>query len=143
MKKQSVLICVLLLVVVSCASKLTNQTINKKREGLWTEKYSLDSAQYQSIGHYKNDEPVKKWLYFLDGEIIKKEKYKASFCKTKLYHKNGRLQSSGKTVLDTSGNYPHWYYSGEWKFYNDKGKLSSRRTYLDGELKAEENIIKN
>jgi hypothetical protein len=73
-------------VLVSCVSKLTNQTINKKREGLWIEKYSLDRSNYKSVGHYKNDDPIKKWRYYLDGKIIKKEKYKTSYCKTKRYH---------------------------------------------------------
>ncbi|MBU0940954.1 MAG: hypothetical protein KKD36_05945 [Bacteroidetes bacterium] len=137
MKKQLFLICFLLFAIVSCKPKLTNQKVNKKREGLWTEKYSLDSSNYKSIGQYKNDEPIKKWRYYLDGKIIKKEKYKASFCKTKLYHENGSLQSRGNTVLDTSGKYPHWYYDGQWKTYNKKGKLISRRTYREGQLLTE------
>ena len=134
MKKYTFLICLVFLAITSCKPRLTNQTINKKREGLWIEKYSLDSARYKSIGRYKNDEPIKKWRYYLDGKIIKKEKYKARFCKTRLYHKNGRLQSKGKTVLDTSGKYPHWYYDGEWKSYNNDGKLLSRRMYGEGQL---------
>ncbi|MDG2431712.1 hypothetical protein [Flavobacterium sp.] len=117
--------------------------INKKREGLWVEKYALDTLQYKSIGNYKNNEPTKKWRYYLDGKLIKKEKYKARFCKTKSYHQNGQLQSKGKTVLDTSGKYAHWYYQGEWKFYDNKGKLLSRSTYKEGELTAEKKKLKN
>ena len=143
MKKYFLFILCCNLVLASCISKLTNQTINKKREGLWIEKNSLDSSNYKSVGHYKNDDPIKKWHYYLDGKIIKKEKYKKSYCKTKRYHENGKLQSKGKTVLDTSGKYAHWYYNEEWKFYDDNGKLQSRRMYQEGELKAEQNTIKN
>lgn len=134
MKSKSLVLYFTAIVIVSCSPTLTNQTLNKKREGHWIEKYSLDSLHYRSVGHYTNDEPIKKWRYYLDGEIIKKEKYKARFCKTRLYHKNGRLQSKGKTVLDTSGKYPHWYYDGEWKSYNNDGRLLSRRIYREGQL---------
>lgn len=143
MKKHLILICFLALALFSCVPKLTNQKVNKKREGLWIEQYSLDSARYKSIGRYKNDEPIKKWRYYLDGKIIKKEKYKARFCKTKLYHQNGQLQSKGKTVLDTSDKYAHWFYQGEWKFYDNKGKLLSRSTYNEGELTTEKKTLKN
>ena len=134
-----ILICVLSL--FSCKTGHVNQTIAKKREGLWIEKYSLDSAHYKSIGKYKNDDPIKKWRYYLDGKIIKREKYKGNTCSTRFYHENGKLQSEGKTRLDTSAKYAHWFYTGNWNFYDDKGKLLVVRKYDDGELLSEENKI--
>jgi hypothetical protein len=138
MKKETIMLVTLCLALVSCNTRVANRQVNKKKEGQWIEEYSLDSSHYKSIGYYKNDNPIKRWRYYLDGKTIKKEKYRIGFCKTKFYHKNGQLQSKGKTVLDTTNQYPHWYYSGEWKQYNDKEQLISRRHYLKGELKSEE-----
>ncbi|MEZ7504208.1 hypothetical protein [Flavobacterium sp. Arc2] len=134
MKKLIIILSCLILSLFSCK---TNQKINKKREGLWIEQYSLDSLHYKSVGKYKNDDPIKKWRYYLDGKIIKKEKYKGNACYTKFYHKNGKTQSRGKTVLDTSTKYAHWFYSGNWEFYNDKGKLIIKRNYNNGKLASE------
>lgn len=121
----------------SCNPKLINQKINKKREGLWVEKHSLDSSNYKSIGKYSNDDPVKIWRHYLNGKIIKKEKYTKNDCMTKFYHQNGKIQSQGKTTLDLSGKYTHWFYSGNWNFYDEKGKLIMKRNYDKGKLVSE------
>jgi antitoxin component YwqK of YwqJK toxin-antitoxin module len=47
----------------------------------------------------------------------------------------------GTTVLDTSTRYAHWFYSGNWKFYDNKGKLIIERNYQSGKL-ASETILK-
>lgn len=141
MKKLIIIIGCLILTFFSCRPKLTNQKINKKREGLWIEQYAMDSAQYKSVGKYKNDDPVKKWCYYLNGKMIKKEKYKGNSCYTQFYHENGKIQSRGKAVLDTSAKYAHWYYTGNWDYYNDKGQLTIKREYQNGAL-ATETIFK-
>jgi len=137
MKNLIIIISCLILSLFSCKPKQTNQKINKKREGLWVEQYTLDSAHYKSVGKYENNDPVKKWRYYLDGKIIKKERRKGNTCCAKFYHKNGKIQSRGLIVLDTSTKYAHWYYSGNWKFYNDKGKLLIKRNYYNGKLVSE------
>jgi antitoxin component YwqK of YwqJK toxin-antitoxin module len=137
MKKPIIILGCLILSLFSCKPKLINQKTNKKREGLWIEQYSLDSAHYKSIGKYKNDDPIKKWCYYLDGKIIKKEKHKGNTCYTKFYHENGKIQSRGKTVLDTTTKYAHWFYSGNWEFYDNKGKLIIERNYQSGKLASE------
>lgn len=124
-------------ILFSCKTKNTNQTIVKKREGLWIEKYSIDSANYKSVGKYYKDDPIKKWRYYLDGKIIQKEKYKKNDCITRFYHENGKLRSKGRTRLDTSSKYAHWFYTGKWDYYNEKGKLIKMRNYNNGELISE------
>lgn len=137
MKKSIIILTSLILCLISCGPKLTNQKINKKREGLWIEQYSQDSSHYKAIGKYRNDDPIKKWRYYLDGKIIKKEKHKGNSCFTRFYHKNGKIQSQGKTTLDLSKKYAHWFYSGNWNFYDDKGKLIMKRDYDKGKLVSE------
>jgi antitoxin component YwqK of YwqJK toxin-antitoxin module len=123
--------------IFGCKTAPLNQKINKKREGLWIENYEVDSAQYKSIGKYKNDDPIKKWRYYLNGKIIKKEKYKGTICKTTTYFENGRIQSKGHTKTTTDSIEIHWFYDGIWTFYNEKGKPTILKKYNNGELISE------
>jgi len=111
--------------------------LHKKREGLWTEQYAVDSANYLSIGYYKNGNPIKTWKHYLDDRLIKKEKYKKDKCKTKLYHKNRTLRAKGITNLDQSDKYDHWYYDKTWKYYDNNRKLKTVRIYNKGQLVSE------
>jgi hypothetical protein len=131
------LICIFSL--FSCKTKSINQTVERKREGLWTEKYSHDSAHYRSVGKYKNDNPIKRWRYYLDGKIIKREKYKGNICYTKFYHENGKIRAKGVTKIEDDKKQVHWYYSGTWKYYDNKSNLTTTRQYNKGDLISEEN----
>ncbi len=138
--RYTILIIGLLLIVWSCKTQAINQKINKKREGLWIEKYTLDSSHYESIGKYRRDDPVKKWRYYLNGKIIKKEKHKRNTSITKFYHKNGKLQSKGKSKLETGGKNLHWFYYGDWKFYDEERKLIRISKYENGKLISVEKL---
>ena len=123
----------------SCKTKPMNQTVERKREGLWIEKYSLDNAHYRSVGKYKNDNPIKRWRYYLDGKIIKREKHKGNICYTKFYHENGKIRAKGVTKIEDDKKQLHWYYSGTWKYYDNKSNLTTTRQYHKGDLISEEN----
>ena len=130
----------LLIVSLSLLGCKTNQMKNKLREGRWVEQYVQDGASYKSIGSYKKGDPIKKWRYYLDGKIIKREKYNGNTCKTIFYHENGKIQSRGISKIDTTGKYAHWYYSGDWLYYNENGTLNTIRSYNNGELLSETEI---
>jgi hypothetical protein len=115
----------------------TNQMKNKFREGRWIEHYTQDSASYKSIGTYRKGDPVKKWRYYLNGKIIKREKYSRNICKTIFYHENGKMQSKGMSKIDTTSKYAHWFYFGDWYYYNENGKQTTIRKYNNGELFSE------
>ena len=123
--------------IIGCKSASINQKINKKREGLWIEQYSIDSIQYKSVGKYKNGDPIKKWRYYLNGKIIKREKYKGNICKTTTFFENGKIQSKGHTKTTTNSIEIHWFYDGVWNFYNEKGKPTIIKKYNNGELISE------
>jgi antitoxin component YwqK of YwqJK toxin-antitoxin module len=89
------------------------------------EQYSWTVHIINQSGNIKMTTLLKKWCYYLDGKIIKREA-QGNTCYTKFYHQNGKIQSRGTTVLDTSTNI-HWFYSGNWKFYDNKGKLIIER----------------
>jgi antitoxin component YwqK of YwqJK toxin-antitoxin module len=135
--KKWLLILIGLLLFCGCKNQAVNQIVSKKREGFWIEKYTDDSLKYQSRGFYKKGNPIKKWKYFLNGQLLKKEKFKSNYCQTRVYYQNGKLASKGKTNLDSINQNFHWYYNGIWKFYNEKGKLSTLREYKNGDLISE------
>jgi len=128
--------------IIGCKSASINQKINKKREGLWIEQYSIDSIQYKSVGKYKNGDPIKKWRYYLNGKIIKREKYKGNICKTTTFFENGKIQSKGHTKTTTDTIEIHWFYDGVWNFYNEKGRPTIKKKYSNGELISEVELNK-
>ena len=128
------------LMLLGCKSKPVNQKIDKKKEGVWIDNYEQDSVRYKSFEYYKHDQPVKKWNSYINGKIYKTEKYKNGICTVKYYYENGKLQSKGKTKLETNSVETHWFYFGDWKFYSDKGKLNEIKKYNNGELISEQKI---
>jgi antitoxin component YwqK of YwqJK toxin-antitoxin module len=127
-----ILFCGILL--LGCKSNPINQKIDKKKEGVWIDDYTQDSIRYKSVEYYKHNEPVKKWKSYINGKIYKTEKYKNGTCTVKYYYENGKVQSKGKTKLETNSVETHWFYFGDWKFYSDKGKLEEIKKYNNGEL---------
>lgn len=123
-----------------CKPSLINQKSKNKKQGVWIEEYSEDSTYYKSYEYYKDGQPVKKWKSYINGKIYKTEKYKNGICTVKYYHLNGKLQSKGKTSVETDSVETHWYYFGKWKFYSDKGKLTNIRKYNKGNLVSEQNL---
>jgi hypothetical protein len=85
MKKLTAIL--LMLLISSCR---INQTQNNLRQGKWIETTTLDSVNdktivFKSVGYYKKGEPVKKWKYYRDQKIEKKEVYKKEICYTTFY----------------------------------------------------------
>ncbi|MET0945107.1 MAG: hypothetical protein ABWY22_06850 [Flavobacterium sp.] len=118
----------------SCKSKPINQKIDHKKEGVWIDDYTQDNVRYKSFEYYKHDEPVKKWKSYIGGKIYKTEKYKNGVSTVKFYYENGKVQSTGKTKMESNSKETHWYYFGDWKFYSDNGKLTEIKKYNNGEL---------
>jgi antitoxin component YwqK of YwqJK toxin-antitoxin module len=133
MRYKSILF-VIMLAILGCRIRPINQKENKKREGHWVETYALDSARYKAVGAYHQGDPIKKWRYFLNGKIIKKEQYKTNSCRTINYFENGKIQSKGQTKTTADSIQTHWFYDGDWKFYNEKGKLIGLKKYKEGQL---------
>ena len=57
---------------------------------------------------------------------------KCPFSTTKLYHLNGKIMEKGQSKLDVSDVQRHWYYFGDWKYYDEKGKLKYIKKYANG-----------
>ncbi|TPG32599.1 hypothetical protein [Flavobacterium pectinovorum] len=128
------------ILLLGCKSKLVNQKIDHKREGVWIDDYTEDGMNIKSYEYYKHDKPVKKWKTYNQGKIYKTEKYKNGICIVKYYYENGKLQSKGKTRVEVDSVETHWFYFGQWKFYSDKGKLTEIKQYDNGKLISEQEI---
>ncbi|MDY0930570.1 hypothetical protein [Chryseobacterium sp. CFBP8996] len=121
---------------VSCQIK-TNQYIKisdkvQKRHGKWKEEYPTEEGTLIAIGKYKKGEKVGVWKTFVGDKLYQKEKIGRKKTKVFVYHRNGNIMERGQTKLDVSETERHWYYFGDWKFYDENGKLKYIKKYTDG-----------
>ena len=122
--------------VFSCAPKKVNQytKINgsQQRHGLWVEEYDADGGKLQAKGKYDKGEKIGVWKTNFKGKKYQKDKIKNRIIKTTVYHPNGKVMEKGQSRTDISANERHWYYFGDWKYYDETGKLILIRKYADG-----------
>lgn len=121
---------------VSCQTK-TNQYIKisdkvQKRHGKWKEEYPTEEGILIATGKYKKGEKIGVWKTYLGDKLYQTEKIRRKKIKMFVYHKNGNIMERGQSKLDISENERHWYYFGDWKFYDENGKLKYIKKYTDG-----------
>lgn len=136
MHKNFLLTLLSIFVCVSCQTK-TNQYIKisdkvQKRHGKWKEEYPTEEGTLVTTGRYKMGEKVGVWKTFVGDKLYQKEKIGRKKTKMFVYHRNGNIMERGQTKLDISENERHWYYFGDWKFYDENGKLKYIKKYTDG-----------
>jgi antitoxin component YwqK of YwqJK toxin-antitoxin module len=134
MPKTLFILSFLMLIITSCK---TNKTINNHREGKWIFKDTLNGVSYKSKGKYKQSQEIKTWKYFENGKLVKTEKYKDSICNIKTFDEKGRTTSVGKSIIVEENNETHWYLTGDWIFFDKKGKVIGIKKYEKGELISE------
>lgn len=140
MKSVSVIKMLLLFFGLLVAGCKTNQTKNQERIGKWIYKDTVNGIVYKSKGRYKKGIEVKTWKQFANGKCIKKEVYKNGICHTINYFQNGKIASIGQTKMIETKENVHWYYFGDWKFYDKNGKMTFLKKYENGELINEQEI---
>lgn len=136
MLKNFLLTLLSIFVCVSCQTK-TNQYIKisdkvQKRHGKWKEEYPTEEGTLVTTGRYKMGEKVGVWKTFVGDKLYQKEKIGRKKTKMFVYHRNGNIMERGQTKLDISENERHWYYFGDWKFYDENGNLKYIKKYTDG-----------
>ena len=132
-KKISFLIFALAVIFTFSSSKI-NRVKNNERHGKWIDYNQVEDVNYKSIGRYKNGIEKGTHKQFANKKLYRKEKYKNGICETTYYHPNGKIMSQGKTQLEITEKEMHWYYQGDWKFFDDKENLLGIKTYEKGEL---------
>ena len=130
----------LLLLILIFSNCKINQKSNGLRDGKWITKDSISNNMYKYVEKYNKGKEVKTWKTYKDNNIFKKEKYKKLVCEVTFFGENKKIISKGQTKIEEFGNESHWFYFGEWKYYNDKGKLILLKNYKNGELKSETEI---
>lgn len=137
MIKNFLLLSLTFFVFTSCKTKKMNQYVKvenkwQKRHGKWKEEYSSDQGTLTAVGKYKMGEKVGVWKTTFENKLYQKDKIRKSVTKTKLYHPNGKIMEKGQSKLDVSDVQRHWYYFGDWKYYDENGKLRYIKKYADG-----------
>lgn len=134
------------------ASCQLNRMVNGHKQGRWIYAADLIKKDFETLkergyhlpqelkegyyykGRYRKDSEVGTWRYFMNGRLIRKEKYKGAIAYTRFYHHNGKIDCEGKTVFDSSAKFIHWYYTGFWKCYDENGILIVTRNYEKGKM---------
>lgn len=136
MKLNIPLALLLMIILGSCSTKINQyaKTPDKvqKRNGKWKEEYSIDEGTLVAVGKYKMGEKVGVWKSSLAGNIFQKDKIKKDITKTKMYHPNGKIRERGQTKLEIKPDNRHWFYFGDWKYYDENGKLMYIKHYDRG-----------
>lgn len=131
---KTLFVAVLILTLSACR---TNRVKNNERVGKWVEFDTIDGKIYKSIGRFQDGLGKGTHRQYLDKKIVRKEKYKNGICHTTYYYENGKIMTEGTTKMVLTEKEIHWFYSGDWKFYDETGQLQGIRTYEDGAITNE------
>lgn len=128
--------CLIFLILVNCGARKVNQYIKipgkQARNGLWIEKSHSEAGEVVTRGRYKSGEQVGRWVTKIDGKIYQKDFTKNGITKTTIYWPNGKIMEKGQSKTESSLRERIWYYFGDWKFYDEQGKLKYTKTFSKG-----------
>lgn len=134
MRNIAILTCLFFL--YSCKTKVNQfKSVENKRqlrEGKWIEKYSVNEGELIAVGKYKMGEKVGVWRTKFQNKLYQKEVFKNDLIKTKTYYPDGKIKEKGQSKTEISKNERHWYYFGDWKYYDEKGKLLYIKKFENG-----------
>jgi len=105
-----------------------NQLKNGKKHGRWI--YRTD--QTMSRGRYFKGNEIGTWKDFESGKLSRKERYRDNIALVKNYYPNRKIKSKGWTQTDITGKKLHWYFYGDWLYYDKQGKLIEKITFMKG-----------
>ena len=121
-------------IVIGFVSCKTNQIVNHQRVGKWITVDTLDEI-YTIKGRYRKGNEIGTWKHYRKGILVKKEKYHTNSSQLTFYYPNGKIMKRGHTQLDHTEKEDHWYYIGDWYFYNEMGQLDTIKTFKKEEYK--------
>ena len=129
MKNTILLFIFSVLLLSSCG---VNRARNNVKVGKWVTIDTLNSDVYKNIEYYKKGQPVRKWRNYKNETLVKSEKYKGNTSTIKFYNEAKKVIATGKSKLDETNEFAHWYYDGDWFYYDDSGKLIQTKSYYNG-----------
>jgi antitoxin component YwqK of YwqJK toxin-antitoxin module len=136
MLKHAIFFSLFTAMLLACACKV-NQFKNGKRTGLWISKDNNGEVGFKSRGRYKKDKEIGSWKFFYNDTLYQKDRYSGNIGRVKFYHSNKRISARGTTEMEYNGKLLHWYYNGDWKYFDVQGNLVKIVTYKKGNAIAE------
>lgn len=131
----------ILILILFISSSANAQLFRKKktsdptvRNGVYYEYWDRDSTKLSAKGYFCDNKPCKTWKYYWEDGIRRmKVKYKEQL-KMKYYKSSGQLDKKGYAYLDLDSEMIHFYWHGEWKYFDDKRKLYRIALFEKGNL---------
>lgn len=123
-----------LLFILMLSGCKTNRIRNNERVGRWVEYDTIDGKIYKSVGRFRDGIGKGTHRQFSDKKLVREEKYKNDICHTIYYYDNGNIITEGNTKMVVTDEEIHWFYNGDWKFYDENGQLLGIRTYENGNV---------
>lgn len=123
--------------VILLGSCQVNRYKHNLKTGLWINKDDNGDVIYKSRGRYKYGKEKGTWKYYHDKTLFKKERHNGDTSEMWFYHLNKKVMANGKTEINFNGIEIHWYYTGDWKYFDQQGRLLKTVTYKLGNPIAE------
>lgn len=131
-----VLLCIcLLLPAFFFAQNLNRLDKQGRKTGRWIN--YADSAKTIKLfeGRFRKDKPKGRAYFYTNAGVLDRvEQNRFRKLKTTFYYPNGLLRMSGNARLENLPDRIHYYYYGQWKAYDDSGKLAKYYYYRKGRL---------
>jgi len=121
-------------ICASCGLFINRTDRHGERHGKW--KHYWDKKIVQRKGKYRHGLEVGTWKYFdLKGILTKKEEYNQARYTifTTTYYPDKKIESKGNAcLLEEPGNSLHYYWQGEWLYFDESGSIMRREWYEKG-----------
>ncbi len=110
-----------------------NQTDSKgRKQGKWEKKYENSNIK-QYTGNFKDDKPIGTFYYYYPtGNEKAIMVHSGNISRITMYHENG--------VVFAVGKYINQVKDSVWTYYDSRGYLSYKETYLNGKYNGERTI---
>lgn len=122
--------------LVSCVPIKINQYVKEgkiqKRDGKWIENNPTEQANFVSKGKYRKGNKVGVWRTSVHDEKYQKDVYGKNLIKTKIFYPGGKIKVKGQSSTEITDDFIHWFYDGDWKYYDKQGKLIYIKKYHKG-----------
>lgn len=134
----------MLIVVAGCSllkPAVVNQTDqNGKKTGRWITFSSDQPKRKISDGYFKNDLETRRFRYYHpNGKrqvrfvYGRHHQYGKSHIKVKYWYPSGKVMQKGTSFLFLDEKEIRYVFDGEWRFYDERGRLMEKTVYKMGE----------
>lgn len=131
---------ILIFILTLFSSCKTNQIQNGLKQGKWITYDTIENDIYKYVEYYNKGEESKTWKTFKNKKLFKKIVNLKNKSLVTYYNRNRTIIESGQTFYEENEKERHWFYDGEWKHFDNKGKLIKIKYYYRGVLISEKNI---